>query len=86
MECLCNNCRLNGYEGCPKCDAEEKILNMHRGSTAEKDRHYICEIGKLFWNEDKQCYAADAIYRKVKELLKQVDNHAFNLTKTQGQV
>ena len=37
-------------------------------NTAEKDRHYICEIGRLFWGEDKQCYAGDAVYRKVKSL------------------
>lgn len=33
--------------------------------TAEKDRHYICEIGRLFWGENKQCYAADAVFREV---------------------
>ncbi len=42
---------------------------MKFNSTAEKDRHYICEIGKLFWGDNKQCYASDAVYRKVKSLL-----------------
>ena len=39
------------------------------GNTAEKDRHYICEIGRLFWGDDKQCYSADAVYNKVKSLI-----------------
>ena len=42
---------------------------MEFKSTAEQDRHYICEIGRLFWGNDKQCYAPDAVYRKVKSLL-----------------
>jgi len=41
-------------------------------STAQKDRHYICEIGKLFWGKDKQCYAPDAVYSQVLHLIKQV--------------
>lgn len=37
--------------------------------TAEMDRHYICEIGRLFWGNNKDCYAASAVYRKVKSSL-----------------
>ncbi len=40
---------------------------MKFDNTAEKDRYYICKIGQLFWGNDKQCYAPDAVYRKVKE-------------------
>lgn len=50
------------------------LAKKHIKSTAEKDRHYICEMGRLFWKDDKQCYAADAVYRKVKKLLEQEDN------------
>ncbi len=38
---------------------------MEFDTTIEKDRHYICEIGRLFWGDNKQCYAADAVYREV---------------------
>jgi len=37
-------------------------------STASKDRHYICEIGRIFWGDNKQCYSADAVYIKVLSL------------------
>lgn len=39
---------------------------MYFQTTAEKDRYYICEIGRLFWGSSKQCYAADAVFREVK--------------------
>lgn len=38
-------------------------------TTAAKDRHYICEIGRLLWGDNKQCYAADAVYRAIKTKL-----------------
>ena len=28
-------------------------------------------MGRLFWGNDKQCYSADAVFRKVQELLSQ---------------
>ncbi|KKM14263.1 hypothetical protein LCGC14_1707890 [marine sediment metagenome] len=37
--------------------------------TAEHDRHMICEIGRLFWGDSKQCYSADAVHRQVVALL-----------------
>jgi hypothetical protein len=45
-------------------EKEETML-----TTAENDRHYICEIGRLFWGDDKQCYAADAVYHMVQSLI-----------------
>jgi len=47
---------------CPKCSDGE--------TTPAKDRHYICLMGKLFWGDDKQCYAADAVYWQIVALLK----------------
>ena len=40
-------------------------------TTAIEDRHYICQIGRLFWENDKQCYSAFAVYRKVQKYVKQ---------------
>jgi len=49
-------------------DKEDENKMLFR-NTAEKDRHYICEIGKLFWKNNKQCYAGDVVYNKVREIL-----------------
>jgi len=38
-------------------------------TTAANDRSIICKIGQLFWGNDKQCYSADAVLRKVIELM-----------------
>ena len=38
-------------------------------TTAEQDRHYICEIGRLFWGDNKQCYSAYAVFRRVKRFV-----------------
>ena len=48
--------------------------------TAAKDRHYICEIGRLFWKDNKQCYAADAVFREVKRRLAQQEDTADEKT------
>lgn len=34
-------------------------------TTAQLDRHIICEIGRLFWRDNKQCYSADAVYETL---------------------
>jgi hypothetical protein len=47
----------------------EKTGRIDFETTAQKDRHYICKIGALFWGNDKQCYAADAVYHMVKKLV-----------------
>jgi len=59
------------------CRGLEEGIDIHMGfeTTATKDHHYICEIGRLFWGDDKQCYAADAVYRKVKSFLKQTESN-----------
>lgn len=44
-------------------------------TTAEKDRYYICEIGRLFWGDNKQCCAADAVFRMVKKLIDSQTQH-----------
>lgn len=41
-------------------------------TTAEKDRHNICKMGRLFWGDNKQCYSGDAVYRKIKEMIKEL--------------
>lgn len=41
---------------------------MNSKTTAEKDRHYVCLMGNLLLGGDKQCYAADAVYRQVQTL------------------
>ena len=38
-------------------------------NTAEKDRYYICEIGRLFWEDNKQCYDSSAVYHEAKKRL-----------------
>jgi hypothetical protein len=48
---------------------------MYFDTTAKKDRYYICKIGKLLFDGDKQCYAPDAIYRKVEKLVNENRNH-----------
>ena len=45
------------------------IAEEFRHSTAANDRNVICEIGRLFWGENKQCYSADAVLRAVKDIL-----------------
>jgi len=47
-------------------DAPEVTPDPEPRTVARLDRHTICNIGWLFWDEDKQCYSADAVYRKVK--------------------
>jgi hypothetical protein len=38
-------------------------------TTAEKDRHAICEIGRLLLGDNKDCYSADAVLREAKNIL-----------------
>ena len=33
-ECLCHHCKEEGEEGCPRADAEEKLLSLKRKETA----------------------------------------------------
>jgi len=49
-------------------------------TTAEKDRHYICEIGRLLLGDAKQCYASDAVYRAVRSLIGKQGDAADGLT------
>ncbi|HAX96517.1 MAG TPA: hypothetical protein DCY35_08365 [Prolixibacteraceae bacterium] len=49
-------------------------MNFHSfKNTAEKDRYYICEIGRLIWGDNKQCYSADAVYAAIKNKLRVID-------------
>lgn len=44
------------------------------GTTLAHDRHALCEIGRIFWGDDKQCYAADAVSYHVLQLKKNHDH------------
>lgn len=46
-----------------------KSIDNPRETTADLDRHTICEIGRLFWKDRHQCYSADAVFREVKKRL-----------------
>jgi len=54
-DCQCINCNSNGYEGCPKCDAEEKLLKIEQRASVEVlegiiwtaiDNAYKCDISE----------------------------------------
>lgn len=58
----------------------ELLVNTFREAW-KRDRHYICETGRLFWGDNKQCYAPDAVYRKVAEIrkaLERISTHAID--------
>lgn len=43
-------------------------MNQEHETTAQLDRHTICEIGRLFWGDNKQCYSANAVLIAVQEM------------------
>jgi hypothetical protein len=45
--------------------------------------HWINEIARLFWGDDKQCYAPDATFRMVESLKQRVTQQAATISQLQ---
>lgn len=48
-------------------NAHTEAMTRGQETTAQSDRHIICEIGRLFWGDNKQCYDGGAVLRELRK-------------------